>query len=547
MDLELNPFESLFASKDLMPTRRRPSGAAEGGGAETSSKSTILSQNTSSSSGSSAKTPALDASDKGGDAAAYAEYEALNGNNKHNLRIQNLPTLSKERLPGLSLPMFTQDGRRLPPIQLLPGAAMASPGTPSLWNSLLSATNGGNIVQGAPEQGGQYTQANFSQFANLMRKLGLTPNESNLRSGFTPGVGNHTFNFNIATPGGLSNGQMTPGLQSLLGLATGNAPPPVEGNPEAHGFTLPYPPQQAQPEQPREKAPAMPITKEEPAGVAESKPEIVTDHIDDKPVSVKHESPEASDTAAKKKAKTGSGKAKTTKKEEPKKLAKVSEDDKRKQFLERNRVAASKCRQRKKQLMSKMESELAYYSNGFREMSVQVTQLRDQLMAVRNVLMNHKDCPTLVNSVGGFQQLQNILGQSEFVAQVASNAQPNFTSIPSTIPTTLHAAQASEREPVGPAPVEHAMPRAMPQQHQNVGYQEHMAMNGAVPRNYSQTDLAPGMDPTMGKADGLRPVSSTSNLQEQKMGNVPKYGLKAVASMADMQPKQAPVHKLFEL
>lgn len=532
--MELNPFESSFATKDLLPGRvAAESATSEASGIDNSIKSS--SRQSSSSSTNLTKTPAStsessDAKANLPEMKAPAEgFENLSSN-KHNLRILNFATLNNDRLPGLTPPLFTPDGRRLPPIHLLPGIAMDSPGTPgtSMWSSLLSATNGGTAGAVAPD--GQYSQSNFAQFANLMKKSGLTPNGSNLRSGFTPGVMNQHFNFNVATPGGMSNGQMTPGLQSLLGLATSGTSAPDSAGGEPQAFAMPPPPQQ----EPRTRV----QVKEEVAAKDSS-----LDMPDANPVP--HTKEENTDEANEeedkqngKRARAGS-RAKTSKKKDEVKRAKiVTEEERRKQFLERNRVAASKCRQRKKQLVNKMEGELAYYSNGFRELSVQVTQLRDQLMAMRAILMNHKDCPALINSVGGVPQLQNILGQSEFVALIASNAQPNFTSIPSTIPTTLHAAP----KPQIPAdhginPASRPMPPLPPQNGQV--YSEEM-INNTLPRNQSLVELAQG---DMVKGNALRPVSSTSNLQEQKM--TADYRLRPVSSMAQL-PHQD-VHKQFEV
>lgn len=118
-----------------------------------------------------------------------------------------------------------------------------------------------------------------------------------------------------------------------------------------------------------------------------------------------------------------------------------TEDEKRKNFLERNRVAASKCRQRKKQLINKMEEELSYYSSGYRELSAHVSQLRDQLITLKGIIVGHKDCNMLAQSVGGFEQLNNIIQQANYVTQISCNTQQNITSMPSTIPTTLNNTQ----------------------------------------------------------------------------------------------------------
>lgn len=114
-----------------------------------------------------------------------------------------------------------------------------------------------------------------------------------------------------------------------------------------------------------------------------------------------------------------------------------NDEEKRKNFLERNRVAASKCRQRKKQLMQKMEDELAFYSNGYRQTSAQVTQLRAQLQKMKNILVAHKDCPALALSCGGVEHLQVILQEADQLTDNTVEAETQASSIPSTIPTTL--------------------------------------------------------------------------------------------------------------
>lgn len=355
--------------------------------------------------------------------------QTLEGN-KHDLHLQNFASVNADRLPGLTPPIYTPGGRRLPPIHLLPGATLGSPGTPgNLWSSLLSATN-------QPENG--QAQANYAQFANMMRKLGLTPNELNLRTGLTPSGLNHAgFNFSPsgATPG---LGQMTPGLSSLLGLQH-----------TAH--------------------------------------ELPPDHVKQEEDEIEEEKPKPK-------------RSRKTKEDRIKKAREDPEAEKRRQFLERNRVAALKCRQRKKQLFRKMEDELAFYSSGYRELLAQVTLLHDQLLQLRNIVLGHKDCPVLVDAVGGFQHLQNLIGQTDFVAQLAANSQPNYTSMPSTIPTTLNAPP--------PAP-------------KRVVYD--MDMNEDIPRNYPQ-------DPNMDMNNNLlRPVDGQSI---QSKGN---FAVSSASGMPDLQ------------
>ncbi|KAL6453801.1 SKO1 Transcriptional regulator SKO1 [Candida maltosa Xu316] len=116
----------------------------------------------------------------------------------------------------------------------------------------------------------------------------------------------------------------------------------------------------------------------------------------------------------------------------------TDDEEKRKNFLERNRVAASKCRQRKKQLIQKMEDELAFYSTGYRELSAQVTSLRSQLLTLKGVIAGHRDCGAFVQYMGGFDALNELLNQADFATQVTEGVHTNMTSMPSTIPTTLN-------------------------------------------------------------------------------------------------------------
>lgn len=275
----------------------------------------------------------------------------------------------------------------MPPLGLSPGGNPETPG--HMWLSLLNATNGN------------------TQDRN---KTGLTPNELNLRLGLTPGAmaqanaGGFPFPSLVAgmtTPLVLMNGNpMTPGLLLLLGLSLGMPAP--EEKAESHSSDTP-------------------ATKSEPE-------------------------PAPSQEADKKRL----APAPTETKKKPRKLKKQLEepkekydgpgddDEKRRNFLERNRVAALKCRQRKKQLIQKMEDELTFYSTGYRELSAQVVQLREQLVKVNQVMAAHKDCQLLAQQVGGFDHLNQVLTQSQYVTQMAAGNQGNVTLIPLTIPTTLN-------------------------------------------------------------------------------------------------------------
>lgn len=476
---------------------------------------------------------------------------------------------------------------------------MGTPETPgsSLWSSLLTATNG----QGQAHEG---SGLNYSQFANMMRKLGLTPNEINLRSGFTPGVGHQTFNFGHIpglTPGGLNNGQMTPGLLSLLGLshqqpsqpdqtapppppappapavlAGQNSSPPLHNPQQAMNQRLPAFQQPPQPPQPQaiQRPPSGQgnlVNAQNPAPgssadmnppMAPLEPDLPFAIPETARPTVKREEEGSKDLKEPpaKKARTAKGKKDKKKEDSKKKGASQpvdAEEEKRKQFLERNRVAASKCRQRKKQLFQKMEDELSFYSTGYRELSAQVSQLREQLLTLRGVVISLKNSPVLINAVGGYQQLQNIIGQTDYIAQAAANSQPNYHLIPSTIPTTLNASlqallQLPPQEQKGNYMGLPQEPKIQDQMHlqndnqlvmnQGMAQVPYKGPNitippGApveeVPRHFTGDINAMVNTQTGDHQVNLKNLSSTSNLQNKMEAGY--NGLRNVASMANLQ------------
>ncbi|EKD13710.1 uncharacterized protein L3040_005670 [Drepanopeziza brunnea f. sp. 'multigermtubi'] len=87
---------------------------------------------------------------------------------------------------------------------------------------------------------------------------------------------------------------------------------------------------------------------------------------------------------------------------------KMTDDEKRKNFLERNRVAALKCRQRKKQWLQNLQTKVEMYSMENDSLNTTITALRDELVNIKTLLLAHKDCPVSHSqglSNGGMQQL----------------------------------------------------------------------------------------------------------------------------------------------
>ncbi|KAF2197220.1 hypothetical protein GQ43DRAFT_451836 [Delitschia confertaspora ATCC 74209] len=89
---------------------------------------------------------------------------------------------------------------------------------------------------------------------------------------------------------------------------------------------------------------------------------------------------------------------------------KMTDEEKRKNFLERNRVAALKCRQRKKQWLQNLQQKVELFSTENDALSATVTGLREEIVNLKTLLLAHKDCP--VSQAQGLAgvQMHNFLG-----------------------------------------------------------------------------------------------------------------------------------------
>ncbi|KAM6513986.1 Transcription factor [Fusarium falciforme] len=73
--------------------------------------------------------------------------------------------------------------------------------------------------------------------------------------------------------------------------------------------------------------------------------------------------------------------------------SKMTDEEKRKNFLERNRVAALKCRQRKKRWLTSLQTKVEMFNTENDALTAQVTQLREEAVNLKTLLFAHKDCP----------------------------------------------------------------------------------------------------------------------------------------------------------
>ena len=69
-----------------------------------------------------------------------------------------------------------------------------------------------------------------------------------------------------------------------------------------------------------------------------------------------------------------------------------NEDVKRNKFLERNRVAASKCRQKKKEWTGNLEGRARELQQDKQQLTVMVSSLKDEMIFLKGELLKHTDC-----------------------------------------------------------------------------------------------------------------------------------------------------------
>jgi ATF/CREB family transcription factor len=116
--------------------------------------------------------------------------------------------------------------------------------------------------------------------------------------------------------------------------------------------------------------------------------------------------------------------------DEPKDSKKMTDEEKRKNFLERNRVAALKCRQRKKQWLANLQTKVDLYTQENDALTQTVTQLREQIMNLKQLLLSHKDCPVTAQQGVSPQAFATFLSQIDGVVPYGGPVNPVSQGMP---------------------------------------------------------------------------------------------------------------------
>ncbi|KAG0652077.1 Transcription factor mts1 [Hyphodiscus hymeniophilus] len=97
---------------------------------------------------------------------------------------------------------------------------------------------------------------------------------------------------------------------------------------------------------------------------------------------------------------------------------KMTDEEKRKNFLERNRVAALKCRQRKKQWLANLQHKVEVFSSENDALNSQINSLRDEVVNLKTLLLAHKDCPISQQQGLAGLQMQQMMEQNSYGGQM---------------------------------------------------------------------------------------------------------------------------------
>lgn len=129
------------------------------------------------------------------------------------------------------------------------------------------------------------------------------------------------------------------------------------------------------------------------------------------------------------------------------------QDEKRSKFLERNRIAASKCRQKKKEWTSNLEQRARDLQQNKANLSLLVNSLRDEVLYLKGEVLKHDtcDCTALRNYMS--RSVSQISGEPmNSKVQIPAAASPitdldldgmSFTGSPSLRPSAASPATAT--------------------------------------------------------------------------------------------------------
>ncbi|GAB1610194.1 cyclic AMP-dependent transcription factor ATF-2-like [Argonauta hians] len=110
----------------------------------------------------------------------------------------------------------------------------------------------------------------------------------------------------------------------------------------------------------------------------------------------------------------------------PKRSGEDDPDERRRKFLERNRAAAARCRQKRKQWITDLEKKAEELQNTNSRLQSEVNLLRTEVAQLKSLLLAHKDCPiTLQQKSMGQLSIQAVpVGETPNIIITATGISP---------------------------------------------------------------------------------------------------------------------------
>ncbi|KAM5527698.1 bZIP transcription factor [Fusarium oxysporum f. sp. phaseoli] len=118
-------------------------------------------------------------------------------------------------------------------------------------------------------------------------------------------------------------------------------------------------------------------------------------------------------------------------------MSEMTDEEKRKSFLERNRVAAYKFRQRKKRFLADLQTKVDLFNTKNDALTAQIAHLREEMVNLKTLLFAHKDCPVT--------HQQGLHGASMSQVIESFNLQMNPYNMVATIPNQVMDGQDVQR------------------------------------------------------------------------------------------------------
>nr|XP_057938344.1 cyclic AMP-dependent transcription factor ATF-2 isoform X1 [Doryrhamphus excisus]XP_057938346.1 cyclic AMP-dependent transcription factor ATF-2 isoform X1 [Doryrhamphus excisus]XP_057938347.1 cyclic AMP-dependent transcription factor ATF-2 isoform X1 [Doryrhamphus excisus] len=137
-------------------------------------------------------------------------------------------------------------------------------------------------------------------------------------------------------------------------------------------------------------------------------------------------------------------------------------DEKRRKFLERNRAAASRCRQKRKVWVQSLEKKADDLNSVNGQLQSEVTLLRNEVAQLKQLLLAHKDCPvTAMQKKSGHHVAVTV--KDESCEEMSVPGSPQSEAIQhSSVSTSNGVSSSSSSASAGPALTNQSTDESMP-------------------------------------------------------------------------------------